>query len=94
MVITVQMRLVGVNMKPRNHVARAQQSGAGKHTDKREKMNKKFHVIASYTNYCDVIIEAESLEDAQKIASDMDGGNFNPMNSGDDWCIECVEECE
>lgn len=81
-------------MKPRNYVARSKQSGAGKHKDRREKMSKKFHVIASYINYCETVIEADNLEQAQQMASSMDGGDFNLMLGSGDWSIDCVEEVE
>lgn len=52
---------------------------------------KKFKVLASYTNYCYTEIEADSLEQAQEIANDMDGGDFT-MDGGDGWQIDEVFE--
>ena len=57
-------------------------------------MSKKFHVIASYINYCETVIEADTLEQAQEMASNMDGGDFNMMLGSGDWSIDCVEEIE
>lgn len=57
-------------------------------------MSKKFHVIASYINYCETVIEADNLEQAQQMASSMDGGDFNLMLGSGDWSIDCVEEVE
>jgi hypothetical protein len=82
-------------MKPRNHIAKAQQSGAGKHTDRREKVNKKFQVIATHTLHCGAVIEAETQEEAHQIALNMDGGDFTPINGNNgDWWIDRVEECK
>jgi len=53
---------------------------------------KKFRAIASYKNYCDVIINADSLEKAQAIAKELDGGEFTPCWDGDEWKIDVVEE--
>ena len=53
---------------------------------------KKFKVIASYVTYCVAEIEAEDLDEAYRIAKDMDGGEFEPDTySGDDWHIDSVE---
>lgn len=52
---------------------------------------KTFKVITSYVNYQYAEIQAESLDEAQDIARDMDGGDFRPLAS-DDWTIESVEE--
>jgi len=94
MVITVQMRLVGVNMKPRNHIARAQQSGAGKHTDKREKMSK-YKVSASYTVYCETYIEADDLQEAYEAAIELDGGDFTRVDGAKShWMIDSIKPVE
>jgi len=52
---------------------------------------KTYKVTASYVSYCHVEIEANSKEEAEATARDMDGGDFSPAQS-DDWTIEAVEE--
>lgn len=53
---------------------------------------KKFKVIASYKVYCHAIVEAETWEEAEQIARDMDGGDFDVdrENGLGDWNIEVV----
>lgn len=53
-------------MKPRNYVAAAKQSGAGRHTDKRYK------VTRYYTVWETAIIEAESEDEAYDLATEDD----------------------
>jgi hypothetical protein len=52
---------------------------------------KKFKVLASFSTYCAVFIEAESQEQAEELAHDLDGGQFEPAGA-DYWRIESVEE--
>jgi len=52
---------------------------------------KEYKVTASFSTYCQVFIEAESLEEAQALAHDLDGGQFEPA-AQDCWQIESVEE--
>ena len=52
---------------------------------------KTYKVTASFISYCHAEIEAESQEEAEAIARNMDGGDFIPAES-DDWEIESVEE--
>lgn len=52
---------------------------------------KRYRVMASYITYLDAEIEATSLEEAERIARDMDGGDFTAQQ-GDDWSIQSVEE--
>jgi hypothetical protein len=51
----------------------------------------KFRAVATYTSYCEVIIEAESEDEAFEIAQSMDGGDFTPIDGGD-WDIDSVTE--
>lgn len=53
---------------------------------------KKFKVTASYKVYCHAIVEAETWEEAERIARDMDGGDFDidRDNGLGDWNIEVV----
>lgn len=53
----------------------------------------KFIVKASYITYLSAEIEADSLEEAQDIARDMDGASFDQTDAGD-WNIDDVEEVE
>ena len=52
---------------------------------------KKFKVMASYTTFLEVVIEAESLEQAEDLAEDLDGGSFTQVEHGD-WEIYAVQE--
>ena len=53
----------------------------------------KFKVLASYKLYCMVEIEAEDEDEAWEIASNMDGGSFEPSDNGEgSWYIEEVTE--
>ena len=54
---------------------------------------KTYKVVASYVTYCTAIIEANSQEEAEEMARDLDGGAFEPdPHGGDDWNIETVQE--
>lgn len=53
---------------------------------------KKFKITASYVSYCTAEIEAETQEEAERLAHDMDGGDFTPAQDNDDWTIETVRE--
>jgi hypothetical protein len=56
---------------------------------------KTYRVIASYVSYCYADIEAENQEEAERIAENMDGGDFNGDHyGGDDWKVEQVKEVE
>ena len=50
---------------------------------------RKFKVLASYVNVCEVEIDAEDEDQAWEIARDMDGGSFTPCG-GADWQIDEV----
>jgi hypothetical protein len=52
---------------------------------------KTYKVTASFSTYCQVFIEAESLEEAIELAHEMDGLTFRP-DGQDFWQIEDVEE--
>jgi hypothetical protein len=56
-------------------------------------MSKKFRIIAGYTNYCELVIEAETIEQANQIALSTDGGDFSPYYAGSDWAIKDIIEC-
>jgi len=51
-------------MKPRNYVAKAQQSGAGKHA------NKKYRGVVVFKYYQTVEVEAESEDKARELMYD------------------------
>lgn len=55
---------------------------------------KTYKAIASYTTYLYVMVEAENEDEAYEIASDMDGGEFEPLHGDDmsDWTINEIEE--
>lgn len=55
---------------------------------------KTFRVVASYTTYVYVDVEAENEDQAFEIAEDMDGGEFQPLHGDDmsDWTINEAEE--
>ena len=54
---------------------------------------KKFRVVASYVTYCTAEVEAEDEDQAYKIATHMDGGEFS-YQATDDWDINQVEEID
>lgn len=51
----------------------------------------KYKVFAKMTTYLYVYVDANNYEEAMKIASDIDGGQFIPLNQGivanGDWEI-------
>lgn len=51
-----------------------------------------YKITASFVSYCHAEIEAETQEEAEQIARDMDGGDFIPAQDNDDWTIEAVHE--
>ena len=53
---------------------------------------KKFKVTACYYTYCTAVVEAETAEQAEAIAKEMDGGDFNESNELGDWHINHAEE--
>ena len=52
---------------------------------------KTYRILASYTTYCSMEIEAENIDEAREIAYEADGGDFNSDNHGD-WNIDDVIE--
>ena len=54
---------------------------------------KTYRVLASYTTYCKVFIDAETEDEAHDIATQMDGGSFKEEGYGD-WNIYQVVEVE
>ena len=53
---------------------------------------KTYKVTACYNTYCTTTVEAESEEQAQEIAQDMDGGDFHYSGKLGDWNIIDVTE--
>jgi hypothetical protein len=53
---------------------------------------KTYKVTACYYTYCTTTVEAESEEQAQEIAKDMDGGDFKQSGELGDWHINDVTE--
>jgi hypothetical protein len=54
---------------------------------------KTYQVLASYTTYCTVFIDAENEDEAHEVATQMDGGDFKQDGYGD-WNIDQVMEFE
>lgn len=54
----------------------------------------KFRARAVYYTYCTAFIEADSAEEAYKLAKDADGIDFKPSNESYDWHIDEVVEVE
>ncbi len=52
---------------------------------------KMYLIKASYMTYLSTVVEAESLEEAQSIAKDLDGGCYEASVS-DDWQVDDVKE--
>ena len=53
-------------------------------------MKKQFQVCAKMTSYCYLPVEAESEEEAIKIAEHTDGGDFEQNELEGDWEIVSV----
>lgn len=53
---------------------------------------KKYKIIAGYTAYCTLEIEAKDYYEAYDIADDADGGDFTPSLDNDDWHIVDIVE--
>ena len=53
---------------------------------------KKYRVIACYYTYCTAVVEAETAEQAEAIAEEMDGGDFKESGELGDWQIVHAEE--
>ncbi len=51
-----------------------------------------YRIMASYTVYCHLDIEAESLDAAKEIAYESDGGDFTQSEKYGDWNIDNVLE--
>ena len=54
---------------------------------------KTYRILASYTTYCSMEIEAENADEAREIAYEADGGDFKSNEFGD-WNIDDVIELE
>ena len=54
---------------------------------------KTFRILASYTAYCSLNIEAENIDEAREIAQQTDGGEFHSDEYGD-WNIDDIIELE
>ena len=53
---------------------------------------KKYKIIAAYTAYCTMEIEAKDYYEAHDIASDADGGDFKPTMGDGEWQIVNIVE--
>ena len=54
---------------------------------------KTYRILASYTVYCSMEIEAENADEAREMAYEADGGDFDSDEHGD-WNIDDVIELE
>jgi uncharacterized membrane-anchored protein len=54
---------------------------------------KSYKILASYTTYCSLVVEAESEDEAREIAYQADGGDFKDNDFGD-WNVDDVFELE
>ena len=52
---------------------------------------KTYRILASYTSYCYMDVEAENLDEAREIAYNADGGDFKDQGLGD-WNIDEITE--
>ena len=48
-----------------------------------------FRILASYTVYCSMNVEANNIDEARQLAYDADGGDFNSDEYGD-WNIDDI----
>lgn len=74
--------------KPRNYVAAAPQSGAGRHK------NKRYKVVRYYTEWQETIIEAETEDEAYDIAFEDDWVEWQRTRGDADVTIESVRLVE
>ncbi len=54
----------------------------------------KFKVTAAYYTYCTAVVEADDVQQAYKIAKEMDGADFKESNELSDWTIHEVTEID
>lgn len=52
---------------------------------------KHYQILASYTVYCSMDVEAENEDEAREIAYNADGGDFSTDEHGD-WNIDNIIE--
>lgn len=52
---------------------------------------KHYQILASYTVYCSMDVEAENEEEAKEIAYNADGGDFSTDEHGN-WNIDEIKE--
>lgn len=59
---------------------------------------KKYRVIASYLTFCELIVEADNVDEAWELAREADGGDFEPLKGRwselSDWHIDNVSEVQ
>jgi len=48
-----------------------------------------FRILASYTVYCSMNVEADNIDEARQLAYDADGGDFN-SDEYSDWNIDDI----
>ena len=53
---------------------------------------KTYRVVACYYTYCTTTVQANSEEEAEEIAQEMDGGDFKQSGELGDWHINDVTE--
>jgi len=54
---------------------------------------KTYRILASYTTYCYLDVEAENIDEARELGYEADGGDFISDQHGD-WNIDDVIELE
>jgi len=54
---------------------------------------KTYRILASYTVYCSMEIEAENADEAREMVYEADGGDFD-SDEHEDWNIDDVIELE
>jgi hypothetical protein len=54
---------------------------------------KTYRILASYTVYCSLEVDAENADEAREMAQEADGGDFDSDEHGD-WNIDDVIELE
>jgi hypothetical protein len=48
-----------------------------------------YKILASYTVYCHLIVEADNIDEARELAHDADGGDFSSDENGG-WNIDDI----
>tara|TARA_E500000318_G_C3474319_1_gene177788 strand:+ start:462 stop:629 length:168 start_codon:yes stop_codon:yes gene_type:complete len=52
----------------------------------------KYRIVAEMSTLLEAFVEAKTLEEAETMAQNMDGGNFQELENSGGWQVTSVEE--